>query len=194
MTRVQPLVLALSLISLCLAAQGSPFHGGQWAMQFGGNSNLFSLGVLHFTSARSAWLLDLSNSALVLDATNTDKLSSTTTSADQQAILLSARLGKRFYQTGHPKVVSFQTLALEGGWSDQMIDITAGNIRQTTWNAGLNFELGAAYMLTSNISVGGTAGLSAGYLSFKNNDPASRETGHGYYDRIRVMVALGLYF
>ena len=192
--RFTRVVLALSLIPACLAAQESPFHGGQWAMQFGGNSNLFSLGVLRFTSARSAWLLDLSNSAVVLDATNTDKLSATTTSADQQAISLSARLGKRSYQTGHPKVVSFRTLALEGGWSDQMIDITAGNIRQTTWNAGLNFELGAAYMLTSNVSVGGTAGLSAGYLSFKDNDPASRVTGHGYYDRIRVMVALGLYF
>jgi len=77
------LALALSLIPLCLAAQESPFHGGQWAMQFGGNANLFSLGVLKFTSDHSAWLLDLSNAANVISATSTDNFG-TTTSADQQ--------------------------------------------------------------------------------------------------------------
>src|SRR6058998_709671 len=85
-SRVKPLALALSLIPLCLAAQESPFHGGQWGMQFGGNSNLFSLGVLRFTSAHSAWLLDLSNAANVISATNTDKIGGTTSSADQQYI------------------------------------------------------------------------------------------------------------
>src|SRR5213592_1867175 len=130
-SRVKPLALALSLIPLCLAAQESPFHGGQWAMQFGGNSNLFSLGVLHFSSARSAWILDLSNSVTVLNATNTDKFGGTSTSADQQFINLDARLGKRHYHTGNAKVVSFQTLALEGGWSDQMVNVAAGNVRQT---------------------------------------------------------------
>src|SRR5437667_11951112 len=118
-TRATSLAVLLLLPAVASAQESASeqFRPGQWAMQFGGNSNLFSLGVLRFTSARSAWLLDLSNSALVLDATNTDKLSATTTSADQQAISLSARLGKRSYQTGHPKVVSFRTLALEGGWS-----------------------------------------------------------------------------
>ena len=194
MTRSISLLLALTAVPGLLAAQESPFRGGQWAMQFGGNSNLFSLGVLHFTSERGAWLLDLSNSATVLNATNTDKLGGTTTSADQQFISLDARLGRRFYQTRHSKVVSFQTLALEGGWNDQMIDFAAGNVRQTTWNAGINGELGGAYMLTSSVSVGGTATLSAGYFSFKRNDPADRQTGHGYYNGIRVLIALGLYF
>ncbi len=114
MVSFKSLALALSLTPLCLAAQESPFHGGQWAMQFGGNSNLFSLGVLHFSSARSAWILDLSNSVTVLNATNTDKFGGTSTSADQQFINLDARLGKRHYHTGNAKVVSFQTLALEG--------------------------------------------------------------------------------
>src|SRR2546427_13170242 len=77
-SRVKTLALALSLIPLCLAAQESPFHGGQWAMQFGGNANLFSLGVLRFTSAHSAWLLDLSNTAQVISATGTDNFGTTT--------------------------------------------------------------------------------------------------------------------
>src|SRR5689334_2136899 len=100
-------------------------------MQFGGNANLFSLGVLRFTSGHSAWLLDLANSATVINATSTDKFSGTTTSADQQFINLDVRLGKRFYQARHVKIVSFQTLAVEGGMSDQMIDMSAGNLRQT---------------------------------------------------------------
>src|SRR5258705_13287062 len=71
-SRLKSLALALSLIPLCLAAQESPFHGGQWAMQFGGGSSLFSLGVLKFTSPRSAWLLDLATSASILNAKSTD--------------------------------------------------------------------------------------------------------------------------
>ncbi len=193
MSRFKPLALALSLIPLCLAAQESPFHGGQWAMQFGGNSNLFSLGVLKFTSAHSAWLLDLSNAANVITATGTDNVG-TTTSANQQYINLDARLGKRFYQTRQTKVVSFQTLALEAGLTDQALDLTGTHYRQTNTYAGINGELGGAYMLASGLSVGGTASFSAGYLSFKGNDSFSKQTGHGYYNSIRVLVALGLYF
>jgi len=187
------LVLALSLIPLCLAAQESPFHGGQWAMQFGGGSNLFSLGVLKFTSAHSAWLLDLSNAANVITATGTDNFG-TTTSANQQYINLDARLGKRFYQSRQTKVVSFQTLAVEGGLTDQAFDLTGSHYRQTNTYVGLNGEFGGAYMLTSGVSLGGTASISTGYLSFKGNDSFSRQKGHGYYNSVRVMVALGLYF
>jgi len=187
------LALALSLIPLCLAAQESPFHGGQWAMQFGGNSNLFSLGVLKFTSPHSAWLLDLSNAANVITATSTDNVG-TTTGADQQYINLDGRLGKRFYQSGHPKVVSFQTLGLEAGLTDQAFDLTGTHYRQTSTYAGINGELGGAYMLTSGLSVGGTASLSTGYLSFKRNDSFAKQSGHGYYNTIRVLIALGLYF
>ena len=45
MASFKQVALALSLIPLCLAAQESPFHGGQWAMQFGGNSNVQSWGL-----------------------------------------------------------------------------------------------------------------------------------------------------
>jgi len=199
MASLKSLTLALSLIPFCLSAQETVrsdttrFHGGQWAMQFGGNSNLFSLGILRFTSAHSAWLLDLSNAANVINASSTDNFG-TTTGADQQFINLDARLGKRFYQTGHPKVVSFQTLALEGGLTDQMFDLAGSHYRQTSTYAGINGELGAAYMLTSGVSVGGTASLSAGYLSFKGNDSFTKRKGHGYYNTVRVLVALGLYF
>lgn len=198
MARITSLLLALSLTPIALAAQegpadSAPFHGGQWAMQFGGNSNLFSLGVLRFTSAHSAWLLDLSNTAQVISAKSTDNFG-TTTGADQQYLNVDVRLGKRFYQAAHPKVVSFQTLSLEGGLTDQAFDLTGTHYRQTNTYGGISGELGGAYMLTSGVSIGGTASMSVGYLSFKGNDSFSTEKGHGFYNTIRVMVALGLYF
>ena len=71
MPRFRSALLALAAIPGFLIAQvppdSQPFHRGQWAMQFGGGSDLFSLGVLLFTSPRSAWLLDFSNSVTVLD-------------------------------------------------------------------------------------------------------------------------------
>ncbi len=199
MPHIKSLAAAL-LIPLSLSAQdpvaedSSPFHGGQWAMQFGGGVDLFSLGVLKFTSPRGAWLLDLSTDASFLDAKETDQVG-TTTSADRQFIGVSARLGRRFYQAPGRRVVSFQTIALEGGLNDQMIDFPGGNVRQTTTYYGLNGELGGAYMLTGGVSVGGTASISGGRFTTKRHDPISTLKGDGWYiDGIQVLFALALYF
>jgi len=194
-TRATSLAVLVLLPAVASAQESASeqFRPGQWAMQFGGNANLFSLGVLRFTSAHSAWLLDLSNTAQVISATSTDNFG-TTTSADQQYLNVDVRLGKRFYQTGHPQVVSFQTLSLDAGLTDQAIDLTGSHYRQTNKNVGISGELGGAYMLTSGVSIGGTAIASVGYLSFKGNDSFRTQKGHGYYNTIRVMVALGLYF
>ena len=199
MPHIKSLAVAL-LIPLSLAAQdsvsqgSSPFHGGQWAMQFGGGTNLFSLGVLKFTSPRGAWLLDLSTDASFLDAKETDQFG-TTTSADQQFIGVSARLGRRFYQAPGRRVVSFQTIGFEGGLNDQMVDFPGGSARQTTTYYGLNGELGGAYMLTGGVSVGGTASISGGRFMRKRHDPISTLKGDGWYvNGIQVLFALALYF
>jgi hypothetical protein len=201
MASLKSLALVLSLIPFCLSAQESTssdttrFHGGQWAMQFGGGSSLFSLGVLRFTGPRRAWLLDVSTSAQFLDAKTTDKLGGTTTAGDEQFVDVDVRIGKRFYQTPHRKVVSFQTLAVEGGFSDQMVDVPQGNIRRTISYTGLGFEIGGAYMLTSSVSLGGTGTIGGGYFTRKDDDPFVRRTGHGWYmNGIQVLFALGLYF
>lgn len=163
-------------------------------MQFGGGTNLFSLGVLKFTSPRGAWLLDLSTDASFLDAKETDQVG-TTTSADRQFIGVSARLGRRFYQAPGSRVVSFQTIGLEGGLNDQMIDFPGGNVRETTTYYGLNGELGGAYMLTGGVSVGGTASISAGRFTTKGHDPFGTMKGDGWYvNGIQVLFALAIYF
>lgn len=194
------LLLVLALIPVRLIAQESttdttPFHGGQWAMQFGGGASLFSLGVLRFTGPRGAWLLDVATSAQFLDAKRTDKLGGTTTSADQQFMDVDVRLGRRFYQTPRRHVVSFQTIAVEGGFNDQMVDVPQGNVRQTISYTGLNFEIGGAYMVTSSVSLGGTASIGTGYYNLKQDDPFTINKGHGWYvDGIQVLFALALYF
>lgn len=163
-------------------------------MQFGGGTNLFSLGVLKFTSPRGAWLLDLSTDASFVDAKQTDQVG-TTTSADEQFIGVSARLGRRFYQAPGRRVVSFQTIAVEGGLNDQMVDFPAGSVRRTITYFGLNGEVGGAYMLTDGVSVGGTASISAGRFNQKEHDPFTSTKGDGWYvNGIQVLFALGLYF
>lgn len=201
MLRFMSFVLTLSLIPFALSAQESAssdttrFHGGQWAMQFGGGSSLFSLGVLRFTSSRSAWLLDVATSAQFLDAKSTDKFGGTTTSADEQFVNVDVRVGKRFYQAPRRKVVSFQTLAVEGGFSDQMVDVPQGNVRQTLSYLGLNGEIGGAYMVTSALSLGGTGSISVGHYTVKQDNPLASDKGNGWYvNGIRVLFALGLYF
>jgi len=59
---VQALALALFLVPACMAAQDATapeFHAGQWALQFGGNLDLATFGIMRFTGPRSALVLNL---------------------------------------------------------------------------------------------------------------------------------------
>ena len=201
MARTTSLLLALSLAAIGLPAQETPldsmaFHAGQWGMQFRGGSNLVSVGALKFTSARSAWLLDISSGANFFSADATDKFGGTSGKIDQQVLNVNLRIGKRAYQAPRHRVVSFQTVAIETGFHDLGFDqIPSGHIRQTTWNLGLNGEVGGAYMLSPSVSVGGTATVSAGYYKERDDTPQYRLEGHGYYlNGIQFLFALGVYF
>ena len=194
------LLLALALIPCRLIAQESttdttPFHRGQWAVQFGGGLNLFSFGVLRFTSPRSAWVLDLTTYAQFLDSKRTDNLGGGTTSADDQVIAIDARLGRRFYQSPRRQVVSFQSFGVEGALLDQFSDYPTGTIRRTVWSAGLHGDVGGSYMVTQSLSLGASAGISAGYFSRKDTDFSFTSKGSGWYiDGVRVVFLAGLYF
>ncbi|HMG19514.1 MAG TPA: hypothetical protein VK573_12370, partial [Gemmatimonadales bacterium] len=92
------LLSALVLLPGTLIAQDSvpvsdspPFHRGQWAVQFGGGVNLFSLGVLRFTSPKSAWLLDVDASAFILNGKLTDNFGGGTTDAHDHFKSVNAR-------------------------------------------------------------------------------------------------------
>jgi hypothetical protein len=179
-----------------VAPDSSSFHRGQWAMQFGGGSSLFNLGILRFTSQRSAWLLDVDVTAVLVNGTFTD-VSGTTESDDKSAVGF-LRLGRRSYHRPRGKVVAFHSFATEFGYQYLKRDIGAGgNLSIKQWSAGLYADVGAAYRLTPNLSLGGNASVSAGYLKRRSQQAFTTATLKGdgfYFQGLQVLFAVGIYF
>ena len=170
-----------------------PFHRGQWAMQFGGGADLFNLGVLKFTSPRSAKLLELDFLAIIMNGHRTDF--SGTAESDDKVTQFNVRLGKRSYRTPRGRIVSFHSLAFEAGYYGRLLDYQFGRQRVRQWNAGLYWEVGAAYRVTPSLSLGGTASVSAGYLYQRREDTGTTTKGGGYYFQgIHSVFAVGIYF
>jgi hypothetical protein len=111
-------------------------------------------------------------------------------------VYFAAGLGKRFYQAPRHKVRSFQSLGIVGSYVDQKQSFNGGSTFTSTRSAaGLFGELGAGYWVTPNLSLGGTANVSAGY-SHRQSDNASdkiRENGW-FVAGVNVMLVVGLYF
>src|SRR5437773_10883079 len=88
MASVKPLALVLALLPQWLSAQESPadtsaFRAGQWGVQFGAGFGLANVGILRFTSPRSAWMLLLDVSGEFLNGTRTDVLGATSDQKDR---------------------------------------------------------------------------------------------------------------
>ena len=187
---------ALWFVPVTLFAQddSSAFHAGQWAMQFGGGANLFSLGALKFTSPRSAMLVDVDFYTVIVNGHRTD-FSGTTAESDDKVSQLNLRLGRRSYRAPRGKIVSFHSLAIEGGYYGRLLDYQFGRQRVRQLNAGLYWEVGAAYRVTPSLSLGGTASVSAGYLYRRQEDTGTTTKGGGYYFQgIHPVFAVAIYF
>jgi len=171
------------------------FRDGQWAMQFGGGSSLFSLGLLKFTSPKSAWLLDFDVSAVLVNGTFTSGVSGTS-DANERDTNGFVRLGKRSFHKPRGKVVPFHSFAAEWGYQNSTFDL-GGGARQMVnqWNAGLYFDVGGVYRLSPSFSVGGNASVSGGYLDRIIDTPSGKFKGNGpYLQGVRVLFAVGIYF
>jgi hypothetical protein len=199
MPSIKPLALALSLLPMCLAAQESSsdtsgLHAGQWGVQVGTSGSLMNLGILRFTGPRSAWMLLVDFNGQFLSGTQTDALGSTSDAKDR-SVTVAVGLGKRFYQAPRDKVRSFQSIGLAGGYNDQKQTIAGNEYTFDTWNAGLLGELGAGYWVTPNLSLGGTATASAGYLHRKTDGPGNKMDENGWFvSGVNVFLIVGLYF
>ena len=198
----RPLLLsALVLLPGTLLAQdtppdSTPFHRGQWAMQFGGGSSMFNLGLLRFTSPKSAWLLDFDVTSVLVNGTITD-VSGTNESDDKSASGL-LRLGRRSYNRPRGKVVAFHSFAAEVGYQYDKRDVGGGSSQLFhQWSAGVYTDVGAVYRVTESLSLGGNASVSAGYLKRKIEQPfvAATLKGEGFYFQgLQVLFAVGIYF
>lgn len=191
-------VATLLLLPGPLLAQddSSSFHRGQWAVQFGGGSSMVDLGVLRFTSPKSAWLLDFDVSALLLNGTSTNV--SGTSEADDKSALGRLRVGRRSYHRPRGKVVAFHSFAAELGYQYDKTDLGGGPSQVLTqWSAGLYTDVGAAYRVTESLSLGGNASVSAGYLKRKFQQPfvaATRREEGLYFRGLQVSFVVGIYF
>lgn len=189
------LVLLLPALASAQESTASEFHSGQWALQFGGNLDLMTFGVMRFSSPRSALVLNVDLSASSLTGTATDPAGST--DANDHTVLFQGGLGKRFYQNARSKVRSFQTIGIVGGYLDQKTTFSSTTTSTTkSVFGGLRGEVGGAYWLASNLSLGGTASASAAYQHQESSQTGgfSRKQ-HGFgISGVDVALVLGLYF
>jgi hypothetical protein len=191
-------LLAVLLFSPAIAsAQEStalPFRSGQWALQFGGNFDLVTLGIMRFSGPRSALVLSIDLTASFLNGTVTDPTGST--SANDHTFFFQGGVGKRFYQNVRSKVRSFQTIGIIGGYIDQKNTFGATAIsRSKSVFGGVRGELGGAYWLSSNLSLGGTASGGIMYTDQKSSQSGFERKLHGVViSGVDVAIVLGLYF
>jgi hypothetical protein len=199
MPSIRSFAVALFLLPGLLAAQQTPadttgFHAGQWALQFGAGFNVANLGILRFSSPRSAWMLLLDAHVEFLSGTSTD-FNGVPSDAEDRTVFFAAGVGKRFYQAPRHKVRSFQSVGLVGSYSDQNQTFSGAVFKNTQWRAGLMGELGAGYWVTPNLSLGGTASVSGGYgKRISENSPRSSKTDGWFVSGVNVLLVFGLYF
>jgi len=205
MPSFRSVVLALSMVPAYVAAQAAhetnEFHAWQWALQFGagGGFGLASIGILKFTSPRSAWMLRFDVDGEFLKGQTTDA-SGTSSDAKEHFVFFATGLGKRFYQAPRQKVRSFQSIGVIGSYSNQKTERSGSSFEFRRWAAGLLGELGAGYWVTPSLSLGGTANLSAGYserheVSGLNTTSqiTTDETGW-FVSGVNLQLIIGLYF
>ena len=190
--------LVLMLVATSLAAQETPrdtsaFRARQWGLQFGLGSGLVNLGILRFTSPSAAWMLRLDLNAEFLNGTSTTPID--TTDANDRSVYFAAGIGRRFYQANHHKVRSFQSFGIAGSYADVKQTFGTNTFTSTNASLGLLGELGGAYWVTSNLSLGGTATASAGYEHRVRDDSATKVRQNGWFvSGITVFLSVGLYF
>jgi hypothetical protein len=154
-----------------------PFRAHQWAFLFTGGSSFAGLGVLKFTAPSRAWIINIGGSALHARS-DVPLTPDTTDTRTQNAATLTLRLGRRFYQSRGHEVVSYQTVGITGGVNrfcshDTLVGF-ANSSCSTGWAAGIFGELGAQYLLTPRLSIGGqfNAGLNFQLTRSTNALPA----------------------
>jgi hypothetical protein len=202
MASFRPLALALFLFPVCASAQESTtpeFHSGQWALQFGGNLDLATFGIMRFSGPRSALLLNLDVSGQFLKGT-VSQSSVGLSDANDHAFFLRASIGSRSYHPLRSKVRAFHGIGLTGGYVDQQNTFMVGFTQKNKqWFAGLQGQVGGAYWLSSNISLGGTGSVSATYTHRQTTQTGGGGTSvikqHGIaLSGVDVALVLGLYF
>lgn len=148
-----------------------PFRRGQWAAQFAAGFSFASLGVVRFTAPARAWLLDLRLSGG--HSHGTSRMGDSVRAEGYTSeVSFDARIGRRFYQDVGKAVVSLGTIGMFGGYDDGCAgNNVTGDSCTNGWRAGVVGDLGAAYLVTSRFSIGGTGSVTFSYARSTSRGP-----------------------
>jgi len=202
MASFKPLALALFLVPACMAAQDATapeFHAGQWALQFGGNLDLATFGIMRFSGPRSAVVLNLDVAGQFLKGTLIQS-SVGVSDANDHTSFFRASIGRQSYHAIRSRVRAFHSFGLTGGYLDQQNTFGVGiSQKSTAWFGGLLAQAGGAYWLSSNISLGGTGSLSTTYQHRHTTQTGGGGTSelkqHGIViSGLDVALVLAIYF
>ena len=197
-SRLAALVALLAALPASTArAQGDsqpadtlPFRAGQWGAEFQIADGIAGVGALRFRSPTSAWLLNLN-----LGAEWGEQETPAAADDDANSFNVALRAGPRRYRP-----IARETAAYVGG------GVTASYLRSESealdfnsrgWEAGLYMELGAAYFVTTRLSLGAQAGASATYgdlRSWYDGSPGESRTRRTRISTTPVRIQGALYF
>lgn len=167
---VTPVALALVVPALASAQETGP-RAGSWGAEATATGEA---SLLRFRSNTFAWLIGFSGFYINRDEEDPSFPESETT-------LLTARLGIRNYRATESRVRPFTTFAALVGYND--------NVFLPRWEFGGQFEYGAAYFFTRNVSLGASFDLRAVYGRDSREAPFGEE-----FDVRQLTVSTGLRF
>ncbi len=162
------LALAASVVAaaplLGQAQAASPFHRGQWGVDFNVGNGFVGAGLIHFRAPDRAFVVDLNGSV----TTSTGPAQPT-----GNATTVGLSLGARRYHRFAAQLIGFRTFGLEGSYGHVFL---SGSPSSTTWTGGLFGELGGGWMVTPHLALGASWRLSADYEHLKTG----AATGHSW--------------
>lgn len=168
------------------AADSSPFRAGQWGVEFA-LGNYASVGLLKFRTPTQALLFDVRASWSRTDVERPASSAQPSLPA-ANSVRLVTRTGLRRYRPVSATVQSFVTLGLLGeyrrdeGFSSAQVILPDSTYRVSipftnrTIAAGLFAELGAAWMVTPNLSLGAAWNAGASYGRVRTDSPELTRT------------------
>jgi hypothetical protein len=168
------LAAVVAAIPVSLRAQArapEAFHRGQWGIDFTVANGFVAVGAIHFRSPTQALVLSLTGSA---STTTVTYAGGGSTGGNANAIGVS--LGARRYRAVAPRVQFSRTLGLEGSYAHTYQSGTT----QNTWSGGLFGELGADWLVTPHLGLGGAWRLSADYQHMSSKSGGATASGHGF--------------
>lgn len=157
------LLLLVLAVPATAAAQDSvtTFRPGQWGTELSAGSGLGNLGVLRFSDARRAWVLDAGGDV----SWRSSNQSGSTGDLDVQDLQL--RVGRRRYAPLGRGVYRLVTAGIVVGYgrASSRYLYPADTTTSRNWSAdgGVFAELGAQWMVNRHFSLGASWGASAAY-------------------------------